>query len=174
MREEPYQIRNNFHYDELSFKSDNPLIKIQNKGKWIFCLIYIILFIFIFLMFLLNYLSTVKSFSDNKVVRLIPDKICLEQNELLNKCLSKFKKNSSHLLEECNKESNELQKCYDKVEIFNKKCKVYLSEYEKCIRDHQKIKNDATYMKNKCSSIYKDIMTCNPYEHTINISEILN
>lgn len=142
----------------------------QNKS-WKYMLIYIIFFIGVLIFSIINYFETTNAFDDNRTIQLNPEFLCKPLNQILNLCLDQYKNNTppGEIVLDCNQQSSEVQKCYDRVDHFNKKCFLYLSEYEECLRDEKKKSNDANNAKNQCHSLHNELNLCNPYGNTIDI-----
>jgi hypothetical protein len=141
--------------------------KLQKEGRVIIskssiCLIFVFMTLVCFIILLCNLFFTINAFDDNKVITLKPELICKQFIAEHNSCLNQYKKvkDSQKSIDECLSQSLNLQYCYDKVYYYNKKCHVYFSEFEKCVRDNKKIDESLNYLRSRCSPITKDIQRC--------------
>lgn len=146
----------------INLSQNNPI----NKGEFIshsnICWLFLITSFLCVLFLLLNLIFTIDAFSDNRVIIMNAEKIC---NALIvehNECLNKFRKTSSpeETISECLSQSLNLQYCYDQVYYYNKKCYIYLSEFDKCVRDNKKINDSMDYLKMRCRVSIDGIERC--------------
>jgi hypothetical protein len=126
------------------------------------CIIYILFYICVFLAFFTNYLFTVDAMKENKDFFIIPRQICANKSNLLEDCLKKIKSETNNTkISYCESESDNVQKCYDGISEFNRKCYMYLSELSLCVKKASNTNNSTEYLKNKCRNIFEDVCFCN-------------
>jgi hypothetical protein len=154
--------------------------------KWKFCFIHILIFIFLFIIVFINFIVTIDAFDDNKILTMHPDEICdiyiQEHNICLN--LNRNITKPDEIIEECASSNLRLQVCYDQVKLYNRKCYMYLSEFEKCFRinngesireilninytlhqdlipqDKNKTRNELKILREKCKEEVNTINIC--------------
>jgi hypothetical protein len=161
--------RNAIEYSNLPTNSQHSQ-KSYTKSKY--CTIYTLICLGIFLIFFINFLFTINAFDDNRIVSLKPDVLCKAFINDHNKCLTKHKNKNigenktEEILDECSMQSRSVEDCYDGVSQFNRKCFVYISELDKCVRDHlssannQEKKSPSEYLLLKCNNFVNDITLC--------------
>lgn len=144
---------NNLNYSNFS-------IKINGCSK--VCLIHIFMYFSISLFFLLNFIFTYGNFDENKFITMKSDLICHLFIKEHNECLNNFRNKSSpkEIIDECVGTNLRLQMCYDKVQLYNEKCFVYFSEFEKCVHTKIKESNKGEILRTLCKSEEDDINNC--------------
>jgi hypothetical protein len=129
--------------------------------KWKSCFIHLLIFTLLSIVLLLNYFSTKDNFRENQFIQMIPERICdvhiKEHNECLN--INRNMTEPSEIINECVGANIRLQTCYDQV-FFNRKCFVYMSEFEKCVRDKLGRNNKIDYLRAQCSEDIANIQIC--------------
>lgn len=140
---------NSLLFEEFQIKKKHPHLK--------YCLIYSVIFISLYLLFVLNYLLSSKSFQFNHYLYIPSDYLCKISIEELTKSLESNTSNSSYI-----QKNNEVEKCYNKATVFNKKCFMYISEMCLCREK-----------KNKCAWIIRDLRECSLRYNFSNINEII-
>lgn len=156
--------RDTIIYDQLSRSSIN--IKSPNNNNWKYCMLYSLIFFIGGFIFIMNYFATRNAFKDNKVVYYNRESVCNDRVQELNECLNKYKirnNNVTSTADECAGVSYQVQVCYDEISKFNKKCYIYISEFDKCIRDMkvEKIDPPKELISLNCKEFINDIVRCN-------------
>jgi hypothetical protein len=141
--------------------------KIISKSN--ICIIFALISILFLLFLLCNFFLTINAFNENKVVTLKPEIICKQFITEHNACLNRYRKETEpqQTIDECLSQSLNLQYCYDKVYFYNKKCYIYFSEFEKCVRDYKKIDDSQDFIRRQCKRITQDIQRCTSEYMTI-------
>jgi hypothetical protein len=150
------------------FTSKNKVNNLENKKKkWKFCLLQILIFFALGVTFLVNFICTYDNFKDNKYIHINPEVICGIQIKEHNECLNQYrnKTDSNIIIEECVGANMRLQTCYDQVDIYNRKCFMYMSEFEKCVRDtlavnNKNRNNKIDFLREKCGEEISNIHIC--------------
>jgi len=167
-------INNNLNSNSISNSNELTIEQIthieNNKKKWKFCLLQILIFCALGITFLVNYICTYDNFRDNRYIHINPETICgiqiKEHNECLNQHRNKTEKNNLVIIEECVGANMRLQTCYDQVDIYNRKCFMYISEFEKCVRDtissgtDKNKNNKIEFLRGKCNEEIGSIHVC--------------
>jgi hypothetical protein len=145
---------NNHNYSDFPNKTSN----LFPKSCWL----YLIAYILISVIFLVNFILTYNNFSDNQFIQMNPDLICNTLIKEHNLCLNNYRNKSDphEIIEECVGANIRLQSCYDKVQIYNEKCFLYFSEFDKCVRDNMKENKKIDFLKSKCESENNDLTQC--------------
>ena len=149
----------------------------NDSSKIKYCFVYFIMIGVFILVIIGNYLITNDAFSENKIVYLDPNKVCKEFIYRFNLCISQKKEqpltnNTDNETEKsldimCSLENERLLYCFDYLNSFNKRCEIYLSEYNLCKRKTLKIENIL------CDEILNDIKTCNIWPEYITVNSSL-
>ena len=132
-------------------------VGVVNKKSWKYCFIYIIVIITLFIIFTINYVCTKDFLNNNKIIYYDPFKVCKEQIADLNECSNKYRSQKLILEVECASYSMDLQLCFDELDKFNKRCFIYVSEFDKCRNEMKNNTNIASYCKRQID----DISSCN-------------
>jgi hypothetical protein len=134
----------------------------SKKNKWKYCLVQVFIFFALSLAFLVNFICTYDNFKENKYIHMSPQLICSSQIKEHNECLNKHRNQTDprEIIEECMGANMRLQTCYDQVDIYNRKCFMYLSEFDKCVRDNIGVNTQADYLRNKCVEEINNIHLC--------------
>jgi len=78
---------------------------------------------------------------------------CLQEHRDMNK--------PDEIIEECVGASFRLQSCYDKVEFYNSKCAMYLSEFRFCVERNQiESITDFKQLKEICKNEITEVTVC--------------
>lgn len=150
--------KNNIDYVNISFNNQR-----SNYPKSKYCLLYFSIWSTILLLFIINYFLTINSFDDLVIVHISPEKVCSSFIEDHNKCINRYKiPDSTDLIVECSIQSQSLKNCYDSVAQFNRKCFLYTSELNSCIKDIQFTPdtNRTQTVYDNCYSYIDDIELC--------------
>lgn len=150
------------NYENISESiQNNKIIKTESK-KWIICLIHFLIYSTIVIILITNYVLTKDNFKDNKVINMKPQQICNIYIKEHNECLNKYRTESepTKIINDCVGANLQLQTCYDQVQNLNRKCFVYLSEFDKCINDNLTTTKSIEVLREKCKSIIKNINIC--------------
>ena len=146
----------------LSLSNKITSSKISNSQKSLSKYVYFNLF-FVLLLYLLlyiNYTYTKSSFASNSYVLLPVAKLCAQPISALDLCLSSISNTDTST---CDKQSNDVESCYDSVYKFNKNCNVYISEIALCMREGR-----------KCSTVLTDMKECAANNGNIKFDDIVN
>ncbi len=178
MNSHPNHLHENINYNHLFNDSNNSeansypnqlnemdSLTIRNntsKIKSNLCLILIMISATIVIFFLVNLIFTVNAFENNKVITMKAEVICRQFISEHNQCLNKYRNKTepAQIIDECLSQNINLQYCYDQVHKYNKKCYVYFSEFERCVRNNEKNNNSKEDLRNICREFTEDIKRC--------------
>jgi hypothetical protein len=126
------------------------------------CWLHLMVYSIILLLLLINFILTYNNFSENKFIQMSPSMICNVFIKEHNLCLNKFRNQTepNEITEECVGANLRLQSCYDKVQIYNEKCFLYFSEFDKCVSDKRKESKEIDFLRTQCQSEIEDINRC--------------
>lgn len=158
--------------DSINSDKNNSLLSLSNKitssqnvvsnnkshSKYVYLNLFLISFLYILLY--INYTYTKSSFNSNSYILLPVEKLCAQQISALDACLSSI---TNKDITTCDKQSNDVESCYDSVYKFNKNCNVFISEIELCMREER-----------KCSSVISDMKECANNNGNIKFDDIVN
>jgi hypothetical protein len=158
----------NIQEEPESSLTQSEYIKDLHNTEPKYCCIYLVIVSFIFVIFGINLSFTINTFDENRIIQLSPEIICKGLINDWNICLNKNDNNTNNqTLEEskCAFQRKHTQKCYDNISNLNKKCFMYLSEIDLCVKNSidLNIKNKSLLsdtLIEKCSNYIDDVEKC--------------